>query len=84
MLFRSEVESHALPQATSGAPAQDQTDQKTWGITVERKSGATYGVSHYQTTMTFGAPEPGRGLKLQDMVNALASTAKRESAVAQH
>jgi hypothetical protein len=34
--------------------------------------------------MTFGAPEPGRGLKLQDMVNALASTAKRESAVAQH
>ncbi|HEX3534963.1 MAG TPA: hypothetical protein VHT23_12125 [Gemmatimonadaceae bacterium] len=82
--FLSEVESHALPQATAGAPAQDQTDQKTWGITVERKSGATYGVSHYQTAMTFGAPEPGRGLKLQDMVNALASTAKRESAVAQH
>ena len=82
--FLSEVESHALPQATSGAPAQDQTDQKTWGITVERKSGATYGVSHYQTAMTFGAPEPGRGLKLQDMVNALASTAKLEAAVAQH
>ena len=82
--FLSEVESHALPQATSGAPVQDQADQKTWGITVERKSGATYGVSHYQTAMTFGAPEPGRGLKLQDMVNALASTAKREPAVAQH
>jgi hypothetical protein len=82
--FLSEVESHALPQTTSGAPAPDQTDQKTWGITVERKSGASYGVSHYQTAMTFGAPEPGRGLKLQDMVNALASTAKRESAVAQH
>ncbi len=82
--FLSEVESHALPQTTSGAPAQDQTDQKTWGITVERKSGATYGVSHYQTAMTFGAPEPGRGLRLQDMVNALAGTAKREPAVAQH
>jgi hypothetical protein len=80
----SEVESHALPQATSGAPVQDQSEQKTWGITVERKSGPAYGVSHYQTAMTFGAPEPGRGLKLQDMVNALAGTAKRESAVAQH
>jgi hypothetical protein len=34
--------------------------------------------------MTFGAPEPGRGLKLQDMVNALATTAKREPALAQH
>jgi len=82
--FLSEVESHALPQATAVAPVQDQTDQKTWGITVERKSGSTYGVSHYQTAMTFGAPEPGRGLKLQDMVNALASTAKREPALAQH
>jgi len=82
--FLSEVESHALPHATAVAPVQDQTDQKTWGITVERKSGATYGVSHYQTAMTFGAPEPGRGLKLQDMVNALASTAKLEAAVAQH
>ena len=65
-------------------PVQDQTDQKNWGITVERKSGANYGVSHYHTAMTFGAPEPGRGLKLQDMVNALASTAKRDAAVAQH
>jgi hypothetical protein len=82
--FLSEVESHALPQATAALPAQNETEQKTWGITVERKSGTTYGVSHYQTAMTFGAPEPGRGLKLQDMVNALASTAKREAAVAQH
>lgn len=82
--FLSEVESHALPQATSVAAVQDQTDQKNWGITVERKSGANYGVSHYHTALTFGAPEPGRGPKLQDMVNALASTAKREPAVAQH
>jgi hypothetical protein len=82
--FLSEVESHALPQATAAAPVQDQTDQKTWGITVERKSGTNYGVSHYQTAMTFGAPEPGRGMRLQDMVNALATTAKREPAVAQH
>ena len=82
--FLSEVESHALPQATSAAPVQDQTDRKNWGITVERKSGASYGVSHYHTTLTFGAPEPGRGPKLQDMVNALAATAKREPAVAQH
>ena len=82
--FLSEVESHALPQVTSGAPVQDQSDQKNWGITVERKSGANYGVSHYHTAMTFGAPEPGRGLRLQDMVNALASTAKRDQALAQH
>jgi hypothetical protein len=82
--FLSEVESHALPQATSGAAAQDQTDHKNWGITVERKSGASYGVSHYHTALTFGAPEPGRGPKLQDMVNALAATAKRQPAVAQH
>src|ERR1700682_6789003 len=41
--FLSEVESHALPQGTAAASAQDQTDQKTWGITVERKSGANYG-----------------------------------------
>jgi len=81
--FLSEVESHALPQATSGAPVQDLTDPKNWGITVERKSGASYGVSHYHTALTFGAPEPGRGPKLQDMVNALAATAKREPADAQ-
>jgi hypothetical protein len=82
--FLSEVESHALPQAMSGSPVQDQTDQKNWGITVERKSGRSYGVSHYHTALTFGAPEPGRGPKLQDMVNALAATAKREPTVAQH
>jgi hypothetical protein len=29
------------------------------------------------------APEPGRGPKIQDMVNALAANAKRQSAVAQ-
>jgi hypothetical protein len=82
--FLAEVESHALPQATSGAPVQDQTDRNNWGITVERKSGANYGVSHYHTALTFGAPEPGRGPKLQDMVNALAATARREPADAQH
>jgi hypothetical protein len=82
--FLSEVEAHALPQATAVVPVQDQTDRKNWGITVERKSGTTYGVSHYHTSLTFGAPEPGRGPKLQDMVNALAATAKRGSAVAQH
>jgi hypothetical protein len=82
--FLSEVESHALPQPTTAAAVQDQTDNKNWGITVERKSGATYGVSHYHTALTFGAPEPGRGPKLQDMVNALAASAKREPTVAQH
>jgi len=81
--FLSEVEAHALPQ--SGAVASDdQSGSENWGITVERRSGASYGVSHYRTALTFGAPEPGRGRKLQDMVNALASTAKREPAVAQH
>src|SRR3981081_366461 len=78
--FLSEVESHALPQPTAVMPVLDQTDRKNWGITVERKSGASYGVSHYQTAMTFGAPEPGRGLKLQDMVNALATSAQRAPA----
>jgi hypothetical protein len=82
--FLSEVEAHALPQPTSGTPVLDRTDPKTWGITVERKSGTSYGVSHYHTALTFGAPEPGRGPKLQDMVNALAATAKREPADAQH
>jgi hypothetical protein len=81
--FLSEVEAHALPQ--SAAPSADeQTDDANWGITVERKSGATYGVSHYRTALSFAAPEPGRGPKLQDMVNALAETAKRAPAVAQH
>ena len=81
--FLSEVESHALPQ--SGAAVVDpDADSENYGITVERKSGASYGVSHYHTALTIGAPEPGRGPKLQDMVNALAATAKRQTAVAQH
>ena len=82
--FLSEVESHALPQTGAASPAEDPDHDQNWGITVERKSGASYGVSHYHTDLTIGAPEPGRGPKLQDMVNALAATAKREPAVAQH
>ncbi len=82
--FLSEVEAHALPQAGAAAPAYEQAEGENWGITVERRSGAIYGVSHYHIALTIGAPEPGRGPKLQDMVNALAATAKRESAVAQH
>jgi hypothetical protein len=62
-----------------------ETEQdQNWGITVERKSGVSYGVSHYHTDLSIGAPEPGRGPKLQDMVNALAATVKRQSATAQH
>jgi hypothetical protein len=80
--FLSEVEAHALPQSTA-ASADDQADGEHWGITVERRSGANYGVSHYRTALTFGAPEPGRGPKLQDMLTALASTARRDPAVAQ-
>ncbi len=82
--FLSEVEAHALPQASAAAPAVDQAEEENWGITVERRSGASYGVSHYHIALTMGAPEPGRGPKLQDMVNALASSAKRQPAVAQH
>ena len=84
--FLSQVESHALPQNTDvPAGADNNTDaDQNWGITVERKSGANYGVSHYQTDLAIGAPEPGRGPKLQSMVNALAATAKRESAIVQH
>jgi len=82
--FLSEVESHALPQESAVAATEDATQDENWGITVERKSGATYGVSHYHTALAIGAPEPGRGPKLQDMVNALAANAKRQTAVAQH
>jgi len=82
--FLSEVEAHALPQEGAATVAQDATQDENWGITVERKSGATYGVSHYHTALAIGAPEPGRGPKLQDMVNALAANAKRQTAVAQH
>ncbi len=82
--FLSEVESHALPQNSTEPAAEDETQDQNWGITVERKSGVAYGVSHYHTALTMGAPEPGRGPKLQDMVNSLAATAKRHSAVVQH
>ena len=82
--FLSEVEAHALPQNAAATPAEDAAEDQNWGITVERKSGATYGVSHYHTALAIGAPEPGRGPKLQDMVNELATNAKRQSAVAQH
>ena len=82
--FLSEVEAHALPQPDAIVSSEDQSDNQNWGITVERKSRANYGVSYYHTALTFGAPEPGRGPKLQDMVNALAITAKREPTVAQH
>ena len=81
--FLSEVEAHALSQSGQVAPADDQGDEN-WGITVERKSGANYGVSHYHTVLSLAAPEPGRGLKLQDMVGDLAAAAKREPVVAQH
>ena len=82
--FLSEVEAHALPQEGAATVADDATQDENWGITVERKSGASYGVSHYHTALAIGAPEPGRGPKLQDMVNALAANAKRQTAVAQH
>jgi hypothetical protein len=81
--FLSQVESHALPQNGARAVVEDAEQDQNWGITVERKSGVSYGVSHYHTDLAIGSPEPGRGPKLQDMVNALASTAKRQ-AVAQH
>jgi len=79
--FLAEVEAHALPQSTAG---DEQSDDANWGITVERRSGTIYGASHYRTALTLGAPEPGRGPKLQDMVNALAASAKRGPVVAQH
>ena len=81
--FLSEVEAHALPQTAAAAPVEDATEDQNWGITVERKSGASYGVSHYHIALSMKAPEPGRGPKIQDMVNALAANAKRQSAVAQ-
>ena len=81
--FLSEVEAHALSQSGPVTPVDDQGDEN-WGITVERKSGASYGVSHYHTALTLAAPEPGRGPKLQDMVGDLAAAAKREPVVAQH
>jgi hypothetical protein len=83
--FLAQVESHALPQNGASAPVSDVEQDQNWGITVERKSGVSYGVSHYQTDLAIGSPEPGRGPKLQDMLNSLAATAKRQSsAIAQH
>lgn len=82
--FLSQVESHALPQNGAAGVVEDAEQDQNWGITVERKSGVSYGVSHYHTDLAIGSPEPGRGPKLQDMVNALAATAKRQSPVAQH
>jgi hypothetical protein len=81
--FLSEVEAHALSQSGDVAPAEDRSDDENWGITVERRSGTIYGVSHYHTALTLAAPEPGRGPKLQDMVGDLAAAAKREPVVAQ-
>ncbi|HEU4749057.1 MAG TPA: hypothetical protein VFS56_11185 [Gemmatimonadaceae bacterium] len=82
--FLAEVESHALPGAPVDKQAEDETSEpENLGITVERRSGNSYGVSHYHTALMIGTPEPGRGPKLQDLVNALAATAKHESALAQ-
>ena len=80
--FLAEVEAHALPQST--AANADAADGENWGITIERRSGTVYGVSHYKTALSFGAPEPGRGPKVQDMIQALAASARKEPAVAQH
>src|SRR2546423_1481932 len=80
--FLAEVEAHALPQST--AADADAAAGENWGITVERRSGTIYGASHYRTALSFGTPEPGRGPKLQDMIQALAVSARKEPAVAQH
>ena len=82
--FLAEVEAHALPQSTAASADAPPSDSETWGITVERRSGTIYGVSHYKTALSFAAPEPGRGPKLQDMVQALAASARKEPVVAQH
>ena len=82
--FLSETESHALPQTGAADNLEDPVEDQNWGITVERKSGVSYGVAHYNTALMIAAPEPGRGPKLQDLVNALAATARREPVVAQH
>jgi hypothetical protein len=80
--FLAEVEAHALPQST--AADADAAEGENWGITVERRSGTVYGASHYRTALSIGAPEPGRGPKLQDMVQALAASARKTPVVAQH
>lgn len=81
--FLAEVEAHALPQSTAANP-DDESDGQSFGITVERRTGANYGLSHYAIDLTYGAPEPGRGPKLQAMIGALAASAKREPVVASH
>lgn len=82
-VFLAEVEAHALPGApVTRIAAEDPSEPENLGITVERKSGNAYGVSHYHTALVIGTPEPGRGPKMQDLVNALAATAKRESSLA--
>jgi hypothetical protein len=80
--FLAEVEALALPQSTAATP--DDSDGQSFGITVERRTGGNYGMSHYAIALTYGAPEPGRGPKLQDMIGALAASAKREPVVASH
>src|SRR2546423_1431935 len=79
----AEVDSRSTVRTTAAAASNEQSDEN-WGMTVENRVGASYGVSHIRTALTFGAPQPGRGPKLQDMVNALAATAKRAPVVAQH
>lgn len=78
----AEVEAQALPPSTA-ANADAPNDAEHWGITVERRTGANYGVSHYRTGLSFGAPEPGRGPKLQGLMTKLAASARRDPAVAQ-
>ena len=80
----SEVDSRSAAQSSVAPAAADQSGDENWGITVESRAGATYSVSHYRTALTFGAAQPGRGPKLQDMVTAVAATAKREPVLAQH
>jgi len=79
----AEVDSRSTVRTTAADASNEQSDEN-WGMTVENRVGASYGVSHIRTALTFGAPQPGRGPKLQDMVNALAATAKRAPVVAQH
>src|SRR3954469_25522355 len=81
--FLAEVETRGVAQ-TAAANASAESEPENWGITVERKGGAIYDVSHVRTALSFGAPEAGRGPRLQDMVNALATSARRDPVVAQH
>ncbi|MFL5603300.1 MAG: hypothetical protein ACJ77R_07830 [Gemmatimonadaceae bacterium] len=82
--FLSEIESRASAPAGAVAAADGESDDEHLGMTVEVRTDASYSASHYRTPLTFGTPQPGRGPKLQDMVAALAVTAKRQPVVAQH